>query len=59
LANAQIAGLEDELQLSPKNYSNASSMFLVSYVLFQLPGTLLIKKIRAPVQFCGAMLTVT
>lgn len=34
-------------------------MFLVSYVIFQLPGTLLIKKIRAPVQFCGAMLTVT
>lgn len=34
-------------------------MFLVSYVLFQLPGTLLIKKISAPVQFCGAMLTVT
>ncbi|KAL6890523.1 MFS general substrate transporter [Trichoderma evansii] len=57
LANAQIAGLEDELQLSPKDYSNASSMFLVSYVLFQLPGTLLIKKIRAPAQFCGAMLT--
>lgn len=59
LANAQIAGLEDELQLSPKDYSNASSIFLVSYVLFQLPGTLLIKKIGAPVQFCGAMLTVT
>ncbi|EHK44574.1 hypothetical protein TRIATDRAFT_200050 [Trichoderma atroviride IMI 206040] len=57
LANAQIAGLEDELHLSPKDYANASSMFLVSYVLFQLPGTLLIKKIRAPVQFFGAMLT--
>ncbi|PTB34781.1 hypothetical protein M441DRAFT_455889 [Trichoderma asperellum CBS 433.97] len=57
LANAQVAGLEDDLHLSPKDYSNASSIFLVSYVLFQLPGTLLIKKIGAPVQFSGAMLT--
>ena len=33
-------------------------MFLVGYVVFQLPGTLLIKKIRAPVQFWGAMILV-
>ncbi|KAL5089021.1 hypothetical protein Trisim1_006164 [Trichoderma cf. simile WF8] len=56
LANALIAGLEEDLHLTPQDYSNASSMFLVSYVVFQLPGTLLIKKIRAPVQFCGAMI---
>ena len=33
-------------------------MFLVGYVVFQLPGTLLIKKIRAPVQFWAAMILV-
>jgi hypothetical protein len=31
-------------------------MFLVAYVLFQLPGTLLVKKIHAPIQFAGAMM---
>ncbi|KAI1340036.1 MFS general substrate transporter [Xylariaceae sp. FL0016] len=56
LANAKIAGLTEELGLSPKAYSNAATMFLVGYIVFQLPGTLLIKKIRAPVQFAGAMI---
>jgi hypothetical protein len=34
-------------------------MFLVSYIVFQLPGTLLIKKIHAPLQFGGAMMLVS
>ena len=58
LGNAKIAGLSDELKLSPKDYSNAATMFLVGYVVLQLPGTLLIKKIRAPIQFAGAMMLV-
>ncbi|KAI0602374.1 putative pantothenate transporter [Biscogniauxia sp. FL1348] len=57
LANAKIAGLTDELKLSPGDYSNAATVFLVAYVVFQLPGTLLVKKLRAPFQFGGAMLT--
>ncbi|KAI5925986.1 putative pantothenate transporter [Camillea tinctor] len=57
LANAKIAGLTDELRLSPGDYSNAATVFLVAYVLFQLPGTLLVKKLRAPYQFSGAMIT--
>ncbi|KAH8879326.1 MFS general substrate transporter [Thozetella sp. PMI_491] len=56
LGNAQVAGMREELELSPKDYSNATTVFLVAYVLFQLPGTLLVKKIRAPVQFSGAMM---
>ncbi|KAI0479429.1 MFS general substrate transporter [Xylariaceae sp. FL0804] len=56
LANAKIAGLSDELQLSAKDYSNAASFFLIGYIVFQLPGTVMIKQIRAPVQFAGAML---
>ncbi|CAJ2512058.1 Uu.00g076830.m01.CDS01 [Anthostomella pinea] len=56
LANAKIAGLTEELHLTPQDYSNAATIFLVAYVIFQLPGTLLIKKIRAPIQFSGAMI---
>lgn len=44
-----------ELGLSPKEYSGATTTFLVGYVIFQLPGTLLIKKIGAPTQFFVAM----
>jgi hypothetical protein len=33
-------------------------MFLVGYVVFQLPGTLLIKKLQAPKQFSAAMMSV-
>jgi hypothetical protein len=47
-----------ELELSAKDYANAATTFLVTYVIFQLPGTLLIKKVRAPVQFFGAMIVV-
>lgn len=58
LANAKIAGLSEELRLSPQDYSNAATMFLVAYVIAQLPGTLLLKKIGPPRQFAGAMITV-
>ncbi|KAF4762116.1 hypothetical protein N7455_001423 [Penicillium solitum] len=56
LANAQVAGLSDELHISPQGYSNAATLFLVGYVLFQLPGTLLIKQLGPARQFAGAMI---
>ncbi|KAI1136002.1 putative pantothenate transporter [Hypoxylon sp. FL0543] len=56
LGNAKIAGLTEELGLSPGDYSNAATVFLVATVVFQLPGTLLIKKIHPNRQFAGAML---
>ena len=58
LGNARIAGMEDELHLSAKDYSNAATTFLVGYILFQLPGTLLLKIIGPNWQFGGAMMTV-
>ncbi|KAI1383860.1 putative pantothenate transporter [Hypoxylon trugodes] len=57
LGNAKVAGLSDELKLSPGDYSNAGTVFLVATIIFQLPGTLLIKKIQPNRQFSGAMLT--
>ncbi|KUJ07763.1 MFS general substrate transporter [Mollisia scopiformis] len=55
LSNTKISGLDEQLKLSAKDYSNAANMFLVGYVVFQLPGTLLIKKIGPPIQFGIAM----
>ncbi|KAI1464243.1 MFS general substrate transporter [Daldinia caldariorum] len=56
LGNAKVAGLMDELSLSPGDFSNAATVFLVATIIFQLPGTLLIKKIHPNRQFSGAML---
>ncbi|KAJ5414610.1 hypothetical protein N7509_001237 [Penicillium cosmopolitanum] len=56
LANAKVAGLSDELKLSPRDYSNAATVLLVAYIVFQLPGTLLIKQIGSARQFSGAMI---
>jgi hypothetical protein len=58
LANAKVAGLSDELKLSPRDYSNAATILLVAYIVFQLPGTLLLKQIGSARQFAGAMITV-
>ncbi|KAF3057119.1 hypothetical protein GL218_06034 [Daldinia childiae] len=56
LGNAKVAGLSDELNLSPGDFSNAATVLLVATIIFQLPGTLLIKKIHPNRQFSGAML---
>lgn len=46
------------MMLSPRDYSNAATLLLVAYVVFQLPGTLLIKQIGPARQFAGAMIFV-
>ncbi|KAH8812947.1 major facilitator superfamily domain-containing protein [Xylogone sp. PMI_703] len=56
LGNAEVAGMEEELSLSPEDYSNAATTFLVGYIAFQLPGTVLLKSIGPQWQFGGAML---
>jgi len=58
LANAKVAGMEEELRLTEQDYSNAANMFLVGYIAFQLPGTLLVRKLGAPNQFAMAMILV-
>jgi len=47
--------MTEELELSPQDYSNAANMFLVGYIFWQLPGTLLVRKIGPPRQFAAAM----
>lgn len=48
--------MSEELNLSPQDYSNAANMFLVGYIFWQLPGTLLVRKFGPPRQFALAMI---
>lgn len=38
LGNAKVAGMQDDLSLTPHLYSNFASIFLVGYLVFRLPG---------------------
>lgn len=40
--------MDEDLDLSPKEYSNVASIFYVGYLVFQLPGVLLVRKIGPP-----------
>ncbi|KAH8882144.1 putative pantothenate transporter [Thozetella sp. PMI_491] len=57
LGNAKNAGMEVDLNMTAGMYSNVASIFLVGYLLGQLPGTLLLRKIGPPYQFAGAMVS--
>ncbi|OCF37720.1 hypothetical protein I317_04076 [Kwoniella heveanensis CBS 569] len=43
---AKLVGLTTELHLSSLQYSNASMIFFVSYVAFEVPSNLVLKKLR-------------
>ena len=46
IGNAAIAGLPEDLGMSKQELANAIMFFYVTYVPFELPGSLLVKKIR-------------
>jgi sugar phosphate permease len=46
IGNAAIAGMPEDLGMDPQQLANAVLMFYVTYVPFELPGALLVKKIR-------------
>ncbi|RDW63755.1 MFS transporter-2 [Coleophoma cylindrospora] len=46
IGNAQSAGLMTSLNMSAQQYANAVLFFYVTYVPFEVPGSLLVKKIR-------------
>lgn len=47
---AAIAGMIEDLQLTPQQFSNVVNLFLVGYIIAQLPGTLLLRIVGPPVQ---------
>lgn len=58
MGNAKSMGMSAELHLSAHQYSNLASAFLIGYILFQLPGTIFLRKIGAPLQLAIAMVCV-
>ena len=50
LGNAKVAGLDEDFGLTPDMYSNVASIFIVGYLIFQLPGTLLLRRIGPSIQ---------
>ncbi|KAI0010755.1 putative pantothenate transporter [Xylariaceae sp. FL0662B] len=48
--------MDEELGLTHDDYQNIASIFYVGYLVFQLPGTLLLRMIGPPRQFFLAML---
>ncbi|KAK5107055.1 hypothetical protein LTR62_001905 [Meristemomyces frigidus] len=46
IGNAAIAGMSEDLGLTKQGLANAILLFYATYVLFELPGSLLVKKIR-------------
>ncbi|ODQ58155.1 hypothetical protein WICANDRAFT_64300 [Wickerhamomyces anomalus NRRL Y-366-8] len=49
IGNAASAGLIEDLNLSPSNYSAAISLFYVTYILVETPCTILFKKVKPAV----------
>jgi hypothetical protein len=47
----------EDLSLTPERLSTAASMFYVTYILFQLPGTLSLRIIKPPYVLGAALMT--
>ncbi|KAH8705207.1 putative pantothenate transporter [Talaromyces proteolyticus] len=56
IGNASIAGMKQALNLSPNEYANSVAFFYIGYIVFQLPGNLLLRKITPPMQLSGALI---
>ena len=46
IGNAAVAGLKDDLRLSNSQFSTAVSVFFATYVAFEIPTVLAMKKLR-------------
>ncbi|KAG2189003.1 hypothetical protein INT44_004145 [Umbelopsis vinacea] len=49
IGNAKIAGIEDSLQLNPSQFSTCLALFYVSYILFEVPANVLLKRFKVNV----------
>lgn len=56
MANAAVAGLTDELHLTPQMLSTCISLFYVGYIAFQIPGFLCVRLVPPPVQLGLALM---
>ncbi|KAF8480679.1 putative MFS nicotinic acid transporter Tna1 [Gautieria morchelliformis] len=57
VGQARLAGLENDLKLRGDQYDMALTIFFVSYVAFELPSNLVIKKLKPPRWICFLMVS--
>lgn len=56
IGNAVVAGMTQELKITPQQYSNCVSFFYIGYIVFQFPATIFIRKIQPHFQLGLAMI---
>ncbi|KFY85767.1 hypothetical protein V500_08136 [Pseudogymnoascus sp. VKM F-4518 (FW-2643)] len=56
IGNAAVAGMNKDLKITPQQYSNCVSLFYLGYIVFELPGTIFLRKISPPIQLGVAMM---
>ncbi|KAF8522744.1 major facilitator superfamily domain-containing protein [Hysterangium stoloniferum] len=56
IGQARLAGLEKDLKLHGNQYNIALTIFFVSYVAFELPSNLILKKLKPPRWICFIMI---
>lgn len=57
LGNARVLGFEDDLKLQGNDFANLSSLFYVTYVIFEIPWVLAVKKYGANIVIAVAIVT--
>ncbi|KAF8529986.1 putative MFS nicotinic acid transporter Tna1 [Gautieria morchelliformis] len=57
IGQARLAGLEKDLKLHGKQYDIALTIFFVSYLVFELPSNLVLKKFKPPRWICFLMVS--
>jgi hypothetical protein len=56
IANAQIAGLDEDLDIAPPRYANIVTVFIVGHIAFLPAGTMMLRFLTPSVQLGGAMI---
>jgi len=56
IANAKIAGMDTDLEITAGRYANIITTFIAGYILFQPAGTMLLRYFTPPLQLGGAMI---
>ncbi|THZ12587.1 major facilitator superfamily transporter [Aureobasidium pullulans] len=55
IANANVAGMSEDLHLEGDEYNTALVIFFVPYILFEIPSNILLKKFKPHVWLSGCM----
>ncbi len=56
VGNAAVAGMTDELHLTPHQLSTCNTIFYVGYIVFQFAGYICVRILRPPIQLGLALM---